>query len=44
MLDPPPAKGTAKGDFFYKEEKLVQSDTTIVEAEDELETNVFPTN
>jgi len=47
QLDPPPDKGTAKGDFFHKDENPFQSldaahPPTVEEAEDEFETNVNP--
>ena len=45
QLDAPPKKGTTKGDFYYREEhpflKLdEEKQPTIIETEDELETNV----
>jgi hypothetical protein len=48
QLAPPPEKGTAKGDFFHKDENPFQSldaahPPTVEQGEDELETNVtFP--
>jgi hypothetical protein len=46
QFEPPPAKGIAKGEFFYREENPFHDvddakQPTIVEAEEELETNVF---
>ena len=45
-LDDPPAKGTMEGEFFHREESLFAklfsaTELTIVEGEEELETNVF---
>lgn len=41
----PPPKGTAEGEFFYREENLfhdldLKKEPTVTEAEEELETNV----
>ena len=46
QLSSPPEKGTAKGEFFHREEnpfREVDEDKrpTILEAEEELETNVL---